>query len=283
MVAGIADDEPLRPDVRRGAKVLVVGYLALAVIMLGLGLTLIHALQSTVGRWDESAVNWLADRRTAGWNRVTGDATFLVNTLPAIGIALVITVVLSILHRWRMALLVVVALALELVVFLSVTWIVARPRPDVHRLNSAPSTGSFPSGHTAAATVLFVGLALGLSTRIRSTVVRVILFIVAGMAVALVAFGRVYRGLHNPSDVIVGAVLGIACLTVAALVVRAAYEPREESLKTTDETRDSLARIPSGPVSDDSSDQARSRSSAPDRRQTARRESQPDLRRAQPG
>jgi undecaprenyl-diphosphatase len=113
-------------------------------------------------------------------------------------------------------------LLVEITVFLSVTFVVARPRPAVVRLNSTPATSSFPSGHTAAATVLFVGIAiivLGCTPRVW---LRVAAWLLAVVTVANVAFARVYRGLHHPTDVMVGALFGLACLAVAALAVRAA-------------------------------------------------------------
>ena len=106
--------------------------------------------------------------------------------------------------------------------FLSVTFVVARPRPDVHRLNSTPATSSFPSGHTAAATVLFVGIALIVACCTRNTLARAASAFVAAALVVAVGFSRVYRGLHHPTDVIVGILFGLACLACAALAVRAA-------------------------------------------------------------
>ena len=88
-------------------------------------------------------------------------------------------------------------------------------------MNSTPSTSSFPSGHTAAATVLFVGIVLIATWDIRRTWVRVLTIALAVIATMVVGFGRVYRGMHHPTDVTVGALLGVACLTVAILAVPA--------------------------------------------------------------
>ena len=49
-------------------------------------------------------------------------------------------------------------LAVELGVFLTVSTIIGRERPDVTPLGSVPSTSSFPSGHVAAGVVLYGGL-----------------------------------------------------------------------------------------------------------------------------
>jgi undecaprenyl-diphosphatase len=83
---------------------------------------------------------------------------------------------------------------------------VKRPRPyeelsgvHVNDLESADPY-SFPSGHTAGA----FALATMLSLRYPKPYVYVPAFIWAGM----VGYGRVYNGLHYPSDVLGGAVVG---------------------------------------------------------------------------
>jgi membrane-associated phospholipid phosphatase len=209
-----------RPAVLR----MVVGYLVLTVVLLGIGFLLVHPLNNSVGRWDEHVNESLARHRTNGWNDVTKFATSAVNTLPVIVLAALVAGVLALLRRIREAVFLILALILEITVFLSVTFVVARPRPDVPRLNSTPSTSSFPSGHTAAATVLCVGVALIVMCCTTNRGLRVLGFIVAATIAALVGFARVYRGLHHPTDVIVGALYGLACLAVAAHAVAAVPE-----------------------------------------------------------
>ena len=208
----------------------VIGYAVLTALMIGIGLLLTHALDGTVGGWDRHVSEYFARHRTSGLNDITKRATSGVSSLvrvrhadlPALIVAAAVVAFLARSGRWREGALLTIAFALEVTVFLSVKYVVARPRPAVFDLNAAPSNTSFPSGHTAAATVLFVGIALIVVLCTRNTVARTLSALVAAGVVGMVGFARVYRGLHFLTDVLVGALLGLACLTVAAVAVRAA-------------------------------------------------------------
>jgi len=86
--------------------------------------------------------------------------------------------------------------------------ITARPRPfdaldDVKVKRRSSATGfAFPSGHTALAFALATSASLCLENPYASLP----LFVWAGM----VGYGRIYLGLHYPSDVLGGIVLGVA-------------------------------------------------------------------------
>lgn len=61
---------------------------------------------------------------------------------------------------------------------------------------------SFPSGHTMNAATVFGG---GAVRKDMPRALRVLLFI----AVALVAFSRIFLGVHTPQDILVGAIIGL--------------------------------------------------------------------------
>jgi membrane-associated phospholipid phosphatase len=200
---------------------LLLGYAAMAAVMLSIGFILTHLLASSVGRWDEHVNIWFAHRRRPPWDGITEVFTWMLNTVPVVVAAVVVVGGLWLRSRRRDAVLLAAALVLEITVFLSVTFVVARPRPHVQRMNLTPSTSSFPSGHTAAATVFFVGLALIVWHATERQSARRAAALVAAIVVVAVGFARVYRGLHHPTDVACGVLLGLACLAVASYALRA--------------------------------------------------------------
>lgn len=87
------------------------------------------------------------------------------------------------------------------------------PRPftrGVTPLREGTATGySFPSGHTQSFSAWSTTLALRFKKRWFS--------ILVGTLIALVAFSRLYLGVHYPSDVIVGVLLGVGLPLVGNL------------------------------------------------------------------
>jgi undecaprenyl-diphosphatase len=95
--------------------------------------------------------------------------------------------------------------------------IVDRPRPPVDTVGTTYATASFPSGHVGTAIALYGGIALIVGALSGRRALRDGLLVVAFAITAVVAYCRMYRGFHFPSDVIVGAVLGTSCLVVSWL------------------------------------------------------------------
>ena len=86
--------------------------------------------------------------------------------------------------------------------------IVGRARPDLLIAGSAPSTMSFPSGHSLFAMV-FGGLLIVLvGELVQSTPVRRGLQVGLALLILAVGASRVYLGVHWPSDVIGGYLFG---------------------------------------------------------------------------
>jgi membrane-associated phospholipid phosphatase len=102
------------------------------------------------------------------------------------------------------------------------TLLIHRQRPSVHRLDQLPADASYYSGHTAASIAVYCGLALLITSRIRSTGLRIACWVIAIAIPLLVALSRMYRGMHHPTDVGAAVLVGIATLVVALIAARAA-------------------------------------------------------------
>jgi len=84
--------------------------------------------------------------------------------------------------------------------------LVARARPPVEHLQ-AVNGYSFPSGHATQSSAFWFSLVLALRASAKPRMVR-LAGAAAALIVAAVALSRIYLGVHYPSDVIAGVVLG---------------------------------------------------------------------------
>ena len=158
-----------RGHLRRDALWLVAGGAALFLVLACAGWLLTKVFTpSALTDWDQSVSEWFAARRTPTLDALTWWGSHLSETVTCIAVAIIAVVVLRAWSgRWREPAVVLVAILGELFVFLLVTAVVNRPRPDVPHLDAAPPTSSFPSGHTAAAVALYGAIAFVLWRRPR--------------------------------------------------------------------------------------------------------------------
>jgi undecaprenyl-diphosphatase len=97
---------------------------------------------------------------------------------------------------------------------------IARPRPQLVPHGSFVYTSSFPSGHAAMSAVTFLTLAALLSEAEPTRAARVYLLSVAALLTLGVGFSRVYLGVHYPSDVLAGWILGVTWSAASWFAVR---------------------------------------------------------------
>lgn len=93
-----------------------------------------------------------------------------------------------------------------------------RPRPYLTvsgltaLIDMSRDPNSFPSGHTTAA----FGVCMGIFLTVRDVRVRA-----ASLTVAvLMGFSRLYVGVHNPTDVLAGALIGMAGAVLAVIIIK---------------------------------------------------------------
>jgi undecaprenyl-diphosphatase len=196
--------------------------LAGAMICIGLFMTHVVLASDAIAGADDRFPEWLAEHRTSFWTEwshiasLTGDRPILI---PLVG---VISLVLVLRHRWRMASFVIQVGLVEALAYLITVAVVHRERPTVTRLDELNPVHSFPSGHTAAATAIYTAIALLLTAHFRGRAARIAIWVVAVVLPLDVALSRIYRGEHHPLDVVAGALLGLTAVLVALFAARTA-------------------------------------------------------------
>ena len=120
-----------------------------------------------------------------------------------------LAVAFVLLRRWKrpaddLALLVIALGSAGLPILVKL--IVARPRPSIEHLSHLTSL-SFPSEHSTQAAAIYLTIAILLSQGLRRGW-RELVIVLAVLIALAVAWSRVYLGVHYPTDVIAGLLLG---------------------------------------------------------------------------
>jgi undecaprenyl-diphosphatase len=184
-------------------------------------------LPNGLGQFDASVSRWFVRQRTGTFDSVTAVGSTMGSTPVIVGVAVLAVIVLAVGRHWRQIGFLVGALAIEFIVFLTATALVDRQRPMVPRLDATPVTSSYPSGHTAAALTLYVGLAIVVWSLVRSTTIRTLAWILAVALPVFVGLSRLYRGMHHFTDVLASVLLGCGALLFALLATRSAVAVSE--------------------------------------------------------
>ena len=170
----------------------------------------------------------LVDMDVAGWFHahavpaVTSAMLVITNMNGTVGISVAALVLAIFLARrrdgyWLLALVLAVPGGMLLNVLMKHAF--ARARPSFADPILTLETFSFPSGHAAAATLFYGFLAAFLVSETTAWRSRVLVILSAFVLIVLVAFSRVYLGVHYLSDVLAGMAEGVAWLAICLTAV----------------------------------------------------------------
>lgn len=198
----------------------------------GLGLLVARVLDDgPLGRLDRGLARALARGRTPTGDTVSAYASGIGETPTIVLVTLGVYLAgRTVFRRWHESTALMFAVVGEVLAFLLVTVVVSRPRPPVPHLDPAPPTSSFPSGHVAASVCCYGMLAILVAGQVRRRWFVLLAVVVAAGLPLLVAWARLYRGMHHLSDVVAGALFGGAWLAAVVLLVLrrpCPPEPRE--------------------------------------------------------
>jgi undecaprenyl-diphosphatase len=186
------------------------GAFALRVLGILLGLAVLTALLGIgIRAWapgfDLQAMRAIASHRNATLTTIAG----IVSNAGSFALLAPLSIAFLLLRRWKrpaddIALLVIAAGSAVLPIVTKL--IVARPRPTIEHLSHLTSL-SFPSEHTTQAAAVYLTIAIMLSKGLNRGW-RELVIVVAVLIALAVAWSRVYLGVHYPTDVTAGLLLG---------------------------------------------------------------------------
>ena len=156
---------------------------------------------------DAAAMKWLQSHRSSFLDNAAQVASFPGNKLVAALTIVLLVLSLLALRRWMDAVMFASILA-PVVVNMALKEIIDRPRPDMTILISQPTSPGFPSGHAEYGALLFLLLFYLAGELVGTRWLRWLLRIALVLAILAMGASRVYLGVHWPSDVLGGYLLG---------------------------------------------------------------------------
>jgi undecaprenyl-diphosphatase len=214
----------------REALLLALLYVSFTAVWVAVGWMLVHPLgDSPIARADQSIARWFVDQRTALLDSVSWVGSMLAETIVKVIVTGIVAIAMLVAwRRWLEPLMVVIPLVLEAMCFITVTAIVGRPRPDVVQLDSSPVGSSYPSGHMGAA-VAYAAIVVVIFWHTRRRWIRTLAVVIGVFVPVAVGLSRMYRGMHYLTDIVMGALLGGACVAATAILLRRAAERHSPS------------------------------------------------------
>jgi membrane-associated phospholipid phosphatase len=208
---------------------LLLGFAVLAGLatLLGLVVTDVLVRDLGLGGADQDAVEQLVAERSSFLTDVASVGAFT-GGAPLLPVLVGLVALAAAFKRaWLVAGFAVFVLCVESATYRVSSMVIPRERPDVKRLEDLPVDASYPSGHTAAALAVYAGLVLLLTSRMENRTLRIVAWAVALVLPVIVAFSRMYRGMHHPIDAVGGLLVGIGAVLVLLFACRATELAKE--------------------------------------------------------
>lgn len=189
-----------------------------------------HVTSGRTQAFDDAVLRWIGEHRPLNLEPVMLEITFLGTGTVVLAVVAVSAMFLWLTrHQYSAALLLISTVGgILLNNLLKVGF--DRPRPQVFEWGSQALSSSFPSGHAMSAAVVY-GTVAYLAARLQKRHLhRVFTLMAAFLLIVLIAITRLYLGVHYPSDVLAGIIIGLAWASfcMATLEAIQVYARRRE-------------------------------------------------------
>jgi undecaprenyl-diphosphatase len=192
-----------------------------------------HVRSGGTQKFDVAILQWFGAHHTALLTAAAVELTYL-----GTGTVVLMIVGVAALFLWHTehkhsARLLLAAVAGNILLNGALKFVFHRPRPDVFAWQTVAVSSSFPSGHAMSATVCYGTVAYLVARLQKHHWSRALTLGGAVILIFLICVTRLYLGVHYPSDVLAGMLVGLAwasfCMATleASLVIARRRAPRD--------------------------------------------------------
>lgn len=160
--------------------------------------------------FDDAVLTWMGAHQVHWVQRGVLEITALGEGSVVIVITLALALILAVDRHRLAAFLLIVAAYGGLILNAALKHIFNRPRPHIFVWGTTVASTSFPSAHAMNAAILYLTVAFIISRLELRWWARVLTLLAAVVIVALICLSRLYLGVHYPTDVIGGLIIGVA-------------------------------------------------------------------------
>jgi undecaprenyl-diphosphatase len=181
-----------------------------------------HVRQGSTQHFDDAAMHWIGQHQYPALQSVMLEVTAL-GTGTVVGMIVLIAGMFLWLNQHKhSAILLIVATLGGMVLDQLLKFGFARPRPQIFEWGTRAASSSFPSGH-AMSSIIVYGTVAYLAARLQQNVrSRALTMTLAVIIILLICVSRLYLGVHYPSDVAAGLVIGLAWAGFCMAILEAA-------------------------------------------------------------
>ena len=179
--------------------------------------------------FDDSVLRWMGAHHTTFLDAAMLEITALGTGTVVLMIVCVSALFLGLTRHRYSALLLLVATAGGIGLNLILKLFFDRPRPHVITWGTNVVSSSFPSGHAMSATIVYSTVAYLAARLFKRVWARWLIMLIAAIVIAAISVSRLYLGVHYPSDVVAGSIIGLswAAFCMATLEAIQRFAKRE--------------------------------------------------------
>ncbi|MGV9723470.1 phosphatase PAP2 family protein [Nocardia beijingensis] len=177
---------------------------------------------------DQQWLQWTIAHRNNGLTAVAKAVSVVGGTLAMGILATVGWVVLAWRRLWRSALVVAAAALGASILVVGGKHLVGRSRPAPMYQLVTETNQSYPSGHTLGSTVVIGALLTIILPYLRRHLIRVAAITASVCTIAAIGLSRLYLGVHWPTDILAGWLLGGAWLLACRSILSAPLPRRDQ-------------------------------------------------------